>query len=303
MRGVNAGRSPTLVALALLLAVGTGWGMAPSLVRIAVTRGVPPMGYLLWMSVAAAILCTGLALMRGGRPRFTRAHVLYYVVSGCTRVLFAGFVMYTVLGHLPAGVVSIVIATAPLMTYGFRLARRHERFDIVRGCGVGLGFAGVALLFAPREALPDPGAVGWLALAFLVPLLYTLSNLTIEGLRPPSEDSMALTAGMFVTVVVFALPVALAIGQLHPLWATGIALREGAMFTHAVILALCFFGLYELFRLSDTTYGSQVSYITTVSGVLFGIVLLGERPSPWVWAAVACILGGIALVTRAPMRA
>ena len=133
-------------------------------------------------------------------------------------------------------------------------------------------------------------------------LLYTLSNLAIERLRPPGEDSMALTSGMFVTAVVVTLPMAIAIGQFHPLWETGIALREGAMFMHAAILALCFFGLYELFRLSDATYGSQVSYLTTISGVVFGIVLLGERPSLWVWAAVACILAGIALVGRAPTR-
>ena len=29
-------------------------------------------------------------------------------------------------------------------------------------------------------------------------------------------------------------------------------------------------------------------YLTTISGVVFGIVLMGERPSLWMWAAVAC---------------
>lgn len=188
------------------------------------------------------------------------------------------------------------------VTYLLRSALRRERPDGRRGCGIGLGFVGVALLFVPRQALPDSSAIGWLALGFLTPLLYTLSNLAIERLRPPGEDSMALTSGMFVTAIVVTLPMAIAIGQFHPLWETGIALREGAMFTHAAILALCFFGLYELFRLSDATYGSQVSYLTTISGVVFGIVLLGERPSLWVWAAVACILAGIALVGRAPTR-
>lgn len=302
VQGVSSGRTPTMVAPVLLLAVGTAWGSALSLARFAVTAGVPPMGYLLWMSVAAAVLCLGLARARGEWPRFSRAHIVYYVLSGCTRIVFAGFVMYTVLGHLPAGVVAIVNATAPLMTYLLRSALRRERPDVRRGCGISLGFVGVALLFVPRQALPDPSAIGWLALGFLTPLMYTLSNLAIERLRPPGEDSMALTSGMFVTAIVVTLPMAIAIGQFHPLWETGIALREGAMFTHAAILALCFFGLYELFRLSDATYGSQVSYLTTISGVVFGIVLLGERPSLWVWAAVACILAGIALVGRAPTR-
>ena len=247
---------------------------------------------------AAAVLCLGLSRARGGWPKFSSAHIVYYVSSGCTRFVFAGFVMYTVLGHLPAGVVAIVIATAPLMTYLVRSALRRVRPDGKRGCGIVLGFVGVALLFVPRQALPDPSAIGWLALGFLTPLLYTVSNLAIERLRPPGEDSMALTSGMFVTAIVFSLPLAISIGQFHPIWETGIALREGAMFTHAVILAFCFFGLYELFRLSDATLGSQVTYLTAVSGVVFGIVLLGERPRLWVWAAVACIVAGMALVGR-----
>ena len=297
-RGVSSGRTSTMVPLVLLLVVSTGWGSALSLARFAVTAGVPPMGYVLWMSVAAAVLCLGLARARGGWPKFSSAHIVYYVSSGCTRFVFAGFVMYTVLGHLPAGVVAIVIATAPLMTYLVRSALRRVRPDGKRGCGIVLGFVGVALLFVPRQALPDPSAIGWLALGFLTPLLYTVSNLAIERLRPPGEDSMALTSGMFVTAIVFSLPLAITIGQFHPIWETGIALREGAMFTHAAILAFCFFGLYELFRLLDATFGSQVTYLTTVSGVVYGIVLLGERPSLWVWAAVACIVAGMALVGR-----
>ena len=82
--------------------------------------------------------------------------------------------------------------TAPLMTYLLRSALRRERPDVRRGCGISLGFVGVALLFVPRQALPDPSAIGWLALGFLTPLMYTLSNLAIERLRPPGEDSMAL---------------------------------------------------------------------------------------------------------------
>ncbi len=299
---MSSGRTSAIVALAILLAVSTAWGSALSLARFAVTAGVPPMGYVVWMSVAAAILCLGLARLRGGWPRFSPAHLVYYVSSGCTRLVFAGFVMYTVLGHLPAGVVAIVIATAPLMTYLMRSALHRTRPDGRRGCGIVLGFVGVSLLFVPRQALPDPSAIGWLALGFLTPLLYALSNLAIERLRPPGEDSMALTSGMFVTAIVFSLPLAIAMGQFHPLWEAGLALREGAMFTHAAILAFCFFGLYELFRLADATYGSQVTYLTTVSGVIFGIVLLGERPSLWVWAAVAGIVAGMVLVGRDSTR-
>ena len=73
----------------------------------------------------------------------------------------------------------------------------------------------------------------------------------------------------------------------------------GLVFEVATLVGL---KLFELFRLSDATYGSQVTYLTTISGVIFGMVLLGERPSLWVWAAVACIVAGMVLVGRGSGR-
>ncbi len=292
--------TPSAAAVVLLFAAGATFGLAPSLARTAVTGGIPPMGYVFWMATGAAVLSLLIAHARGTRPRFGRAHLLYYVFSGATRIVFGGFVMYTTLAHVPAGVVAIVLATAPLMTYFVRLLLGQERLIGGRALGICLGLAGVGFLFGPSTALPDPAVLGWLAFAFLVPVLYTVSNLTIERLRPPDEDSITLTAGMLVSVVVLAAALALATGQFHPLWRTGFALPEAAMFTHSVAMAGAFLGLYEVVRRSDATFGGQVSYISTISGIVFGMLLLGERPSIWVWVAVACILAGVYQVSRTP---
>lgn len=292
--------APKISAAVMLFAAGAAFGVAPSLARIAVTGGIAPMGYVFWMGLGAAALSLAVAGARGAWPRFGRAHVLYYLSSGATRIVFGGFVMYTALAHVPAGVIAIVLATAPLMTYFVRLLLGHERIAGGRAIGIGLGLAGIGFLFGPRTALPDPAVLGWLALGFGVPVLYTVSNLTIERLRPPGETSIALSAGMLVTVVALAGLLAVATGQFHPLWRTGIGLPEAAMFTHSFAMAGAFLGLYEVVRRTDATFGGQVSYISTISGIVFGMLLLGERPSLWVWVAVACILAGVYQVGRSP---
>jgi drug/metabolite transporter (DMT)-like permease len=43
-------------------------------------------------------------------------------------------------------------------------------------------------------------------------------------------------------------------------------------------------------------FASQCSYIVTAAGLLWAMLLLGERFSPWVWAAVAVMLFGLSLV-------
>ncbi len=287
----------SLAAVALLLVSGAAFGLAPSLARTAVTGGVPPMGYVFWMGGGAALASLAVALLRGRRPRFDRGHLVYYLCSGCTRIIAGGFVMYTVLGRVPASAFAIVLATAPLTTYFARLVLGHERGG-GRAPGVCLGLAGVGFLFGPETALPDPSAIPWLALGFAVPVLYTLSNLTIERLRPAGADSISLTAGMLVTVACIAGPLALAMGQFHPLWRGGAALPEAAMFGHSLSMACAFLCLYEVVRRTDATFGGQVSYVSTIAAIVFGMLLLGERPSLWVWAAMACILAGIYQVGR-----
>mgnify|MGYP006215978545 CR=1 FL=1 len=47
---------------------------------------------------------------------------------------------------------------------------------------------------------------------------------------------------------------------------------------------------------AGAVFSSQSSYIVTASGVIWAMLLLGERFSPWVWAAAAVMLLGISLV-------
>ena len=47
---------------------------------------------------------------------------------------------------------------------------------------------------------------------------------------------------------------------------------------------------------AGAVFASQTSYIVTASGVFWAMVLLGERFSPWVWAAAALMFAGLSLV-------
>ena len=128
--------------------------------------------------------------------------------------------------------------------------------------------------------------------------------MVIDRLRPAGDDSTALTAGMLAAASLFTGVVALAFDAFHvPGWPPTTA--ETVMICHMAISALGFLGLFELIRVAGPTYASQLTYIVTLSGVLIGIVVFGERHSAWVWSAVALVLLGVGLVNaqgRAPTR-
>lgn len=182
------------------------------------------------------------------------------------------------------------------MTFVASVMFKFEKFSIIRSIGIMIGLAGIVLMFAPGAGSTGDVSRGWLALGLLTPLIYTFSNIVIDRARPAGGDSMALTAGMFTVASAIALPLAILTGQFHSLWAVGLGLPEAAMLGHAAILSFCFFGLYELIRRAGAPFGGQATYVTTLTGVLYGMVLLGERPGIWVWAAAVLVLVGVGLV-------
>ena len=51
-----------------------------------------------------------------------------------------------------------------------------------------------------------------------------------------------------------------------------------------------------MIRTAGPVFASQTAYVITLAGVFWGMALLGERHSVYVWAALALMLLGLALV-------
>ncbi len=65
---------------------------------------------------------------------------------------------------------------------------------------------------------------------------------------------------------------------------------------HFTLAGFNFYAVFELIRIAGPTYMSQSNFLSVGFGVVFGMVLLGERHSPYVWAAIVMVLAGVALV-------
>ena len=285
--------------LAILFSVGAGWGISVSLIKFAVTHGIRPFGYLFWVAFGAGLIGLAISAARGRPPRLSRAHLRYYFLIGGLRLAGANAIWYTVVERIPVGVMSVILGTAPIFTYSMSLSLRMERFAATRLVGIVLGLAGVVLFLAPRNSLPEPSMAGWVALGLAAPILYSVANIVIARSRPTDSDSLALAVGMLGAASLMVLTLAAATGQVHYLWPP-ITWAEAVMMMHMVISALGFLGMFELIRIAGPTFASQLTYIVTLAGVLFGIIMFGEVHSLWVWAATASVLGGVALVNVRP---
>lgn len=293
-----AAKPHPLVPLALLFVIGALWGFFFVLIKTGVTGGVAPMNYLFWFSIIAGTVVLIIGRVRGTRPRFSRTHVIYYLKASATRFTFANILLYTAQGKLPVGIMAVVMAFTPIFTYAISLLARIDRVVMLRVAGILLGFCGVLLIVLPRASLPDPALAFWVLAAFGVPLMHGLGYVVLdESNRPADSDSLGLAAGTLYTNALMTLPLIFLFGEFQ--WITWPLSRgEIAMMTHALLAGFNFYAMFELIRIAGPTYMSQSSSLATGFGVVYGMVLLDERHSLYVWAAIVLILVGVALVNK-----
>src|SRR5256885_12553182 len=92
--------------------------------------------------------------MRGGTLRITRRALISCILIGLL-LPGANAVLFYAERNVPTGLASLIIASVPLWLVVLRLAGR-ERLPWQALAGVGVGFAGVAVL-----AQPSGGAKSW----------------------------------------------------------------------------------------------------------------------------------------------
>ena len=77
----------------------------------------------------------------------------------------------------------------------------------------------------------------------------------------------------------------------------------GRLVSHYEVLAqigtsvLAYFLFFEILRMVGAVQFSVTAYVITLTGIGWGILFFAETHSLWIWAAVAFIFTGLALVT------
>ena len=294
--------SNKFLPITLLLMIGSLWGFFFVLIKNTVTNGIHPTAYVFWFCLGSGTVVFLIGLSRGSRPPMTKRHLAYYFRVAALRFTFANMILYAAQGKLPVGIMAVIMAFTPIFTHLVSLITKIEELGWIRLLGIFLGFIGVLIIVIPKASLPDPLLAGWVLIGFCTPLMHGLAYVFLsDSNRPPNIDSLQLAGGTLLAAAVMALPISLALGEFHML-APPFTSGELSMMLHFVLAGFNFYGIFELIRIAGPTYMSQSSFLSVVFGVFFGVVLLGEQHSLFVWVAIALILGGITLVNYRQVR-
>lgn len=286
--------SQRMIYVAVLLALGLGWGSTQALGKIAASTGHGPFGLIFWQGVIGVVVLGALTLARGKRLRLTGAAFRFAVIIAMVGTVLPTYTFYASVVHLPAGIMSVLISAVPLFSFPMAMALGMDRFSVRRLFGLVCGLTGVALIALPGASLPDPAMAIWVPFALLGPLFYAAEGNIVARWGTFGLDPVQVMFWASLFAAMITLPVAVLTGQMFSLAPFGVP--EAALVFNSGLHALLYASYVWLNGRAGAVFASQVAYFVTGSGVFWAMGLLGERFSPVVWVALVVMLAGVALV-------
>jgi drug/metabolite transporter (DMT)-like permease len=276
------------VALATIYVV---WGSTYLGIEL-VGETIPPLFGAAARFALAGLLMGGIAawrrgfhVFRLGRVELASCALVGVLLPGANAMLFVAE------RHVPTGLASLIIGSVPLWVVLMRTLT-GDRPPAAALAGVGLGFAGLALLVRPSG-----GAPSWALLLVLASAMTWATGAFLSGRLPLPGDAFAATAVEMLTGGLVLLPIALA--TTHPDWGSFSA-RSIAGFVYLVTVG-SLIGYTAFVWLLDNAPIQRVAtyaYVNPVVAIALGALVLHESITWSIAAGAAIVLVSVAVVVR-----
>ncbi len=278
----------------ILLLTGLLWGLVVPLSALIYDEIPKAVGVSFWMNVIAGVMCCGWAVSRGKSLRVSRGAwgfiVQWALLYGASSVL-----LFEAAGRVSGIMLSIVMALQGFAVFLIAAAIRIEEPTFRRFLGLGLGLLGVVALVIVRNNEPGMNDGIWIIVAIAVPILYGLADILIALRNPPDLDATVASGLVLFLSGLIVLPLALVQGQFF-VFGAGMTAGDGLILLAAVAVAICSVLYIYLISMAGAVFGSQSAYATTVAGIGWSVLLLGDELTPWTVLAFLLVVAGLVLV-------
>ena len=285
------------ISIALLLIAILIWGCA-----YVVTKGglseLPPMMFALLRYAVASVVLVPLALARGGLAKLPQPvpwkTLILMAISGVTLYyfLFNGALFYTT-----ASQVALIQSAFPAIVAMMAVLWLRERLSRRRIVGIALAVAGVVLIVARSEAdasARDP--VLGNVLAFASVLMWSVYTMLAKRLA--KADATAVTTVVSVLGTIMLIPVALLEKGNTSIASISIDGWLRIAYLGALASAAAYLLYNRALRDIDASLAGTFVNLSTVLGVIAGVIFLDESVKPLAILGGGLVLAGVWISSR-----
>jgi drug/metabolite transporter (DMT)-like permease len=290
---------PRLADYAMLLFLGVVWGSSFLFIGVAL-RGMPPLTLAaLRCAIGALVLLAAVRVMGHAIPSHPRAW-LSYLAMGLTNSAVP-FILIT-LGQqrIDSSLAAILIASTPLFTLALAHFFTGDKSTPGKVAGTLIGFGGIVLLVGPAAlAGLTQGLFGQLMIVAAA-LCFATTQVLIK--RHRGGTPLANAAASLACSAAWMLPFAFLVER--PWQAEPSLVQAGSLLALGILsTGVSHLVFFLLIVRTGPSFVTLNNFITPAVGLLWGIVLLGEKP-PWMaYAALGVIFVGIWVAARPPRAA
>jgi drug/metabolite transporter (DMT)-like permease len=284
-----------LIPWGFIFFAGIAWGLSFSMSKIVVEAGFPPLGITLFQAFIAAISLYIVCLLRRRPLRAIITNIRLVVVVSLLHAVLPGPIIYISIDHLQAGIVTIIVALVPMITYGISIPLGIEKFSRVRIMGLVLGVAAILLILLPENSLPDRDAIVWILFVMLAALCYAFEGIVLSLKSAATVGSIRLALGLNVCAVLILSPFVYWTDSF--VWPSfAITQANLSLVGLGVISTMALTAFIHAVSQYGPVFATQTGYIVTLSGVFWGMAIFSDVYSLWVWGALATMIIGLGLV-------
>jgi drug/metabolite transporter (DMT)-like permease len=290
---------PTRDDYLLLFLLGAVWGSSFLLIKLAVET-IPPITVATGrIGIGAIVLALMVAARGRAWPRDKRSWLLLLVMGTIGNAIPFSLINWGET-HIDSGLTAILMSSVPLATIMLAPAFvRDEPLTPGKLVGAALGMGGVAVLIGPGALMGAHGELLGEVAVTCAALCYAVNGLVARRLPPMPVE--VISAGTLLCATLVALPLSLAAER--PWHASPSALSLGALALLGVLnTAGGYLLLFKLVVRAGAGFASLNNFLVPLFGVMWGVLLLEERPSPRAFAGLVLIFAGLAAVRLWPGR-
>jgi drug/metabolite transporter (DMT)-like permease len=278
------------------------WGTTWAAITISL-RGIPPFTGVALRFAIASVLLIGFARMMGiplaaTSKRDRRLRILHALLSFCVSY----GVVFWAEQWVPSGLASVLFATFPLLVAVMaHFVLPKERLTVSAMIGTGLGFGGIAVIFAEDFELLGGSMVALAAAVMLIsPLASAIVSVAVKkwgsGMHPVPFNAVAMVMATGIMGVVAAVverhrPLVLDPGPVA-------ALLYMAIAGTAITFPLYFWLLEHM----EARQVALIGYGTPVVALFLGAFFMSEPMTVRTWFGSAMVVVGVAVTSQTRRR-
>jgi drug/metabolite transporter (DMT)-like permease len=276
----------------LFAAMSVIWGIPYLLIKVAVEGVSVPVLVLARTAIGAAVLLP--LAFRGGAFGQLRRYWQPMLAFAAIEIIVPWWLLSDAERHLTSSMSGLLVAAAPIIAVVVgKLTGDKEPLRAVRVAGLGLGFAGVAVLAAPELR----GGDAWSIVEVLLTALCYATAPLIAARRLRDAPALPMTAACLgLAAILYTPPAILTWPDAVPTTRVLVALGGLAV----VCTSLAFIVFFALIREVGAERALVFTYVNPAVAVAAGVTVLSEPLNATILASFALILGGSVLATARP---